>query len=106
LETGRVRVSKTVREREEVVDEPFLRQEVSVERVPIDRFVDGPVPARYEGNTLVIPVLEEVLVVEKRLRLKEEVRVTKIQSEASEPQTVTLRSEEMTVERVDAVKRK
>ena len=106
VETGRVRVSKTVREREEVVDEPYLRQEVEVERVPIDRLVDGPVPARYEGHTLVIPVLEEVLVVEKRLRLKEEVRITKIQSEASEPQTITLRSEELTVKRVDAAKRK
>ncbi|HKG22291.1 MAG TPA: YsnF/AvaK domain-containing protein [Blastocatellia bacterium] len=105
VETGRVRISKTVREREEVVDEPFLRHEVEIERVPIDRFVDDPVPPRYEGNTLVIPVLEEVLVVEKRVRLKEEVRVTRVQVESSEPQTVTLRSEELTVERLDALKR-
>jgi len=104
VETGRVRVSKTVSEREEVVDEPFLSQQVVVERVPVNRFVDEPLPAHYEGNTLVIPVLEEVLVVEKRLRLKEEVRVTKLQAESSEPQTVTLRSEELTVERVDASK--
>jgi uncharacterized protein (TIGR02271 family) len=105
VETGRVRVSKTVREREEVIDEPFLRQEVEIERVPVNRFIDDPVPVRYEGHTLIVPVFEEVLVVEKRLRLKEEVRVTRRQVESSEPQTVTLRSEELTVERVDTSKR-
>ncbi len=105
VETGRVRVSKVVREREEVVDEPLLREEVHVERVPVNRVVEGDVEVRQEGDTMIIPVLEEVLVVEKRLMLKEELRVTRRRVEERRPQTVTLRSEEVSVERVEPQER-
>jgi uncharacterized protein (TIGR02271 family) len=99
-ETGGVRVRMEVREREEVVDQPLVREEVRVERVPINQVVEAAPRLRQEGNTTVIPVLEEVLVVEKRLMLKEEVRITKRQFEAHEPQRVVLRSEEPMVERL------
>jgi uncharacterized protein (TIGR02271 family) len=99
VETGRVRVTKTVHEREEVVDEPLLREEYDVERVPVDAFVDAPVGPRYEGETLVVPVLEEVLVVEKRLVVREELRITRRRTEEHRPQRVTLLSEEVSVER-------
>lgn len=99
-ETGRVRVTKHVETRREVVDEPLLREEVEVERVPIDRYVDAPVGIRSEGDTTIVPVLEEVLVVEKRLLLKEELHITKRRTERHEPQDVTLRSERAEVERL------
>lgn len=96
-----VRVHKNVKEREARVDEPGYVENVMVERVPKNEAVtDAPHP-RYEGDTLVIPVLEEVLVVEKRLILKEEVRVTKVRQETHDPQSVTLRSEEVQVERIE-----
>jgi uncharacterized protein (TIGR02271 family) len=98
VETGRVRISKVVHEREEVVDQPLLSEEVSIERVPIHRFVDEAIPIRYEGNTMIISLLEEVPVVEKRLMLKEELRITRRQGEAHQPVRVTLRCEEATVE--------
>ena len=60
---GPVRVRKFVYEREAVVDPPLLRDEVVIERVPINRVVEGPIAARSEEDTLIIPVLEEVLVV-------------------------------------------
>jgi stress response protein YsnF len=101
VEGGGVRVHKTVREREEVVDEPLMREEVSVRRVPVGRVVDGPVPVRHVGNTLIVSLLEEVLVVEKRLMLKEELHITKEEVETRKPQGVRLRSEEAFVERVD-----
>jgi len=104
VETGKVRITKIVREREELVDEPLLKEDVEVERVAINRMVDAPVPVRYEGDTMIVPVLEEMLVVEKRLVLKEELRITKRQSEFHLPQQVTLRSEEITVERADGHK--
>jgi uncharacterized protein (TIGR02271 family) len=103
-ETGRVHITKVVREREELVDEPLLHEEVEVERVAINRVVDGPITARHEGDTLIIPVLEEVLVVEKRLVLKEELRITKRLIQAHKPQQVTLRSEAATVERINSQK--
>jgi uncharacterized protein (TIGR02271 family) len=69
VETGKVRITKAVHEREAVVDEPLFSEEVEVERVPIQRVVDKPVPVRYEADTVVVSILEEVLVVEKRLML-------------------------------------
>jgi uncharacterized protein (TIGR02271 family) len=97
-DTGGVRVHLAVREREETVDEPLIRQEVQVERVPINRPVERPPAPRQEGNVTIIPVVEEVLVVEKRLMLKEEVRITRRKFEAHEPQKVILRSEEPQIE--------
>ncbi len=96
--TGGVRVRKLVHEHQETVDEPLLREDVQVERVPVNLMVSEPVQVRYEGETMIIPILEEVLVVEKRLMVKEEVRVTKRQTQHNEPQEVTVRSEEVVVE--------
>jgi uncharacterized protein (TIGR02271 family) len=98
--TGRVRISKTVQEREEVVDEPLLRRTVHVEHVPINRVVEGDIAVRYDGDTIIIPVLEEVLVVEKRLMLKEELHITQRQEEIHQPQRIVLRTEDITVERI------
>ncbi len=96
--TGGVRLVKRVTEREETVDEPLLRESVRVERVPINRLVAETPGSRQEGDTLIVPILEEVLVVEKRLMLMEEVRITRTRTEVREPQTVTLRSEEAVIE--------
>ena len=101
VEAGGVRIRKTVSEREEVVDEPLMREEVQVRRVPVNKVVDGPVPVRHVGNTMIVSLLEEVLVVEKRLMLKEELHITKEQVESYRPQRVTLRTEEAVIERVD-----
>jgi len=100
VESGRVRVKKVVHQHEEVVDEPLLREEVEVERIAINRAVDGPVAVRHEGDVMIVPVLEEVLVVEKRLVLKEELHIRRRRVEGSQPQRITLRTEEVTVERV------
>jgi uncharacterized protein (TIGR02271 family) len=101
VETGRVRIHKTVQAREVLVDEPLLREEVIIERVPVNRVVEGPIPVRYEGDTMILSLLEEVLVVETRLLLKEELHLTKRRTETHQPACVTLRREEVTIERVD-----
>lgn len=100
VETGRVRLTKSVQEREVLVERSSHREEVQIERVPVNRFVAEPVTVRYEGDTMIIPVIEEVVVVETRLRLKEEVRVTKRQISTQQRQPVRLRTEEVHVERV------
>lgn len=99
-ETGKVRVTTRVTERQEVVDEPLEQEDVLVERVPVNRVVEGPVEIRQEGDTMIVPILEEVLVIEKRLMLKEEVRITRRRAVTHTPQTVTLRREEVEVERL------
>jgi stress response protein YsnF len=49
---------------------------------------------------MIVPVIEEVLVVQKQLRLIEELHIRKSRTERHEPQTVTLRKEEVTVEQL------
>jgi stress response protein YsnF len=91
-----------VTEREETVAVPVVYEEIQVERVAINRFVDSPPPSvRYEGETMVIPVIKEVAVVEKRLMLVEELHVIKRQKQRQETRTVNLREETVSVERVD-----
>lgn len=99
-ETGKVRVTKSVQEREETVDEPTFREEIQVERVPVNRPVEGPVDSRYEGDTLIIPIIAEEVVLQKRAILKEELRITKRRVEEHHPQKVTLRTETVDVKRV------
>ena len=100
-ERGRVRITKRVHTQEETVDTPLRQERVQVERVPVEKIVDSPVTMHYDGDTLVIPVMEEVLVVEKRLLLKEEVRVTKYVGETQHQETVRVRAEEVAVERTN-----
>lgn len=102
VDTGSTRVKKIVREREEVISEPLLRQEAQISRVPINRYVDQAPGMRQENDTLIMPVVEEVLVVEKRLLLKEELHITRKSKTVREPQRVVLRSEEAVVEHVEA----
>jgi uncharacterized protein (TIGR02271 family) len=100
VETGTVRLTKVVHEREVQVDEPLWREEVEVTRVPIQRVVDGPVPVREEHGTTIISLVEEVLVVEKRWMLREEIHIRTQRLETYQAQRITLRSEEVQVERV------
>lgn len=102
VERGRVRIRTRVLETEETVDEPLLREEVKVERVSVGRVVKTPEPVRYEDDVTIIPLYEEVLVVEKRLMLTEELHVRKERTERRDPQRVTLRREEAVIERLDA----
>jgi len=98
VETGKVHIKKVVHEQQETVDVPLLAEEIEVRRVAVNRNLDEPVSVRYEGDTLIIPLFEEVLVVQKQLRLKEEVHITKKRSEKHQPEQVTIRREEVIVE--------
>jgi uncharacterized protein (TIGR02271 family) len=100
VETGRVRLTKTVQEREVMVTEPSMQEDIQIERVPVNRWLSEPASVRYEGDIMIIPVMEEVPVVEKRLRLKEELRVTKRQITTQRSEPVRLRTEEVHVERL------
>ena len=100
VETGKVRINKVVRQEEQAIEAALLKDVVDIRHIPIDRVIDEPVSTRYEGETLVIPVVEEVLIVEKRYLLKEEIHVTRRQVEEQSSQTVPVRREEVIVEQV------
>jgi len=89
-----------VSKREHVVDEPVVAEEISVERVPVDRWVDAPLAVRQEGDTTVIPLHEEVVLVETRLKVTEEVRITRRRSTLRARERVTLRREEAIIDRL------
>ena len=105
IDTGRgVRVHKTVEEQPVTVDELLMREQVDVHRVAVGQVLPSGAAlpaARYEGDVLIVPVFEEVLVVEKRMKLKEELYITRTRIEESQPQTVVLKKEHVTIERFD-----
>lgn len=104
VQTGRgVRIHKTVSQREQTIDQPLMHDELLVEHVAVGRVIaEETLPQmRYEGDTLIVPVLEEVLVVQKQLMLKEEVHIRRQQRSVTNPQSVILRSEQVMVERFD-----
>jgi uncharacterized protein (TIGR02271 family) len=99
-DTGGVRATKSVRERVQVVDEPLSREEITVERKAVNQVLTTPAQPRQEGDTLVIPVMEEILVVERRLLLKEEIHIHKRRKEVHDPRRFVLRSEEVSIEQL------
>ena len=101
VKTGSVRVRKEVERRLETVEMPLARDVVSVHRVPVNREVSEPPPMREEGDTLIVSVVEEEIVVQKRLVVTEEIHIQRSQTRENVRQEVTVGRERATVERLD-----
>jgi uncharacterized protein (TIGR02271 family) len=100
VETGWVQIARVTHERGQLIDELLARETVEIERTRIGQHVDAMPAVREEGDTIVIPIVEEVLVVERRLFLKEEVRIRRVRSTERHQETVTLRHQEAVVTRL------
>ncbi len=98
VETGRVKITKSVTEQEEQVSVPYTSDHITVEHVSINKYVDTPPGVRNEGDTMIIPVLKEVVFIEKRLLLVEEVRVTTHKEKNILQVPLTLRKEAVFIE--------
>ena len=99
VETGRVRIHVTVDERQEDVPVDLAGEEVEIERVAVNKAVSQVPSVRLEGNTTIIPVVEEVVVVEKRLVVVEEIHVRRRSTSETRTIPVTLKSEQVRIER-------
>ena len=97
--TGRVSVSTVTKQREELINEVLTQENVEIDRVPIRQFVEKVPTIREEGDTIIIPLVEEVVVVERRLMLKEEVRIRRVTSTDRYQGTVTLREQDAVITR-------
>jgi uncharacterized protein (TIGR02271 family) len=100
-EAGRVNVKKSVRTEREVVRVPRRREEVDIERVPVEgeaRETSGATEADIGENEVVVQVFEEEIVVSKRVVLKEEIRLRKRVAWDEETVEVDLRKEEVEVD--------
>ncbi len=100
--TGRVKVSTVTHSREQLVEQLLERERVEVERVPVGQVVTKIPDVRTEGDVTIIPVVEEEVVVQRRLVLKEEVRVRKVREAQNYQGRVVLRQQEAVVTRVPA----
>jgi len=94
-----VRASRTTSSRSEAVEVDLKHEQVVIERVPVGRVVDSVPPVRQEGDVTIMSVVEEELVVVRRLILKEEVHVRRVQTTVPHTETVTLRQQHVTVTR-------
>jgi uncharacterized protein (TIGR02271 family) len=94
-EAGEVGVRKTVRTDRERMEVPTRREEVTVDRVP----VDGEASETEIGeDEISVPVTEEEVVVEKRPVAKEEVRIRKDVVEDTEIVEEDVRREEIEID--------
>jgi uncharacterized protein (TIGR02271 family) len=99
--TGRIRVSTDTHVVEEMATATLEHLDVLVKRIPINQVVDVAPAVRVDGDTTIVPVLEEVLFVEKRLVLKAEIHIARSRTHETVQMPVTLRRQEATVERID-----
>jgi uncharacterized protein (TIGR02271 family) len=98
--TERIRIKTLVKSTDKLVQQELNTAHVSVIRIPINRIVDeAPVP-RTEGEITIVPVLEEVLVVETKLLLKEEVHIRRTLTKDMVEQSMTLRKQEVVIEKL------
>ena len=105
VDTAKVRLTKTVTEYDEQLNEPLALRTFDIERILLNKPVDEVPEVRHEGLVTIYPVVEEQLVLTKQLILKEEVRITQRDDERIDTQVVTLRREHLTVEREELVKK-
>jgi stress response protein YsnF len=100
--TSRVRITSRVEQRLEMLREELVAQTVDVERVAINREVDDLPGIRSEGDELIIPVVEQRLVVEKRWFVTEELHVRRREHSEAVEIPVELRSTRVSIEREEA----
>jgi uncharacterized protein (TIGR02271 family) len=97
IATGRWRIATATRQDEVQVDEPLTQETVEVERTAVNKLVDRMPSVREEGDTLIVPVVEETLVLERRLVLKEEVRIRRVRKTERHQERVKIRKQEATI---------
>jgi len=99
---GKLRISTRTETHDEIAETTLDRNVLDVSRVPIDRIVDVAPKVRTEGDTTIVPIVEERLVMVKQLYLKEELRVRHSVERETIRESVPLRSQHAVVERLDA----
>jgi stress response protein YsnF len=102
VETGRVQVALTIETETVIARETLRGRRVEIERVPVGRTLaegEAPPRSREEGDTLVVPLVEEVAVVVKRLVLREEVWLRFVPTEQPFAEAVEVRRQRAAVER-------
>jgi uncharacterized protein (TIGR02271 family) len=102
VKTGSVKVQKHIQRSVKRVDVPVTRDVTEVRRVPVNKVVDSVPRIRTSGDTIVVPVVEEEVVVTKRLVLKEEIHIQRRRTRERATGDVVVHRELAEVQRLDA----
>lgn len=98
---GKVRVRTETDTVESAANVDLQHEGFEVTRVEMNRAVDAVPPVRTDGDLTIFSVVEEVVVVEKRLVLKEEIHLRRLSTRESVEVPVTLRRQRAILERID-----
>ncbi|HZC82113.1 MAG TPA: DUF2382 domain-containing protein [Nitrospiraceae bacterium] len=93
IENAKVQIALVTGTQEQLIDEELTRVRVEIERVPIGRTIQVVPPISQEGDTTISPVVQEIVVVERRLVLKEEVRIRRVRTKEQHQEIVVLREQ-------------
>ena len=100
---GRARIHILTDSVEETLQTELNGEDVEICHVPVNRYIEPgderPV-TRTEGDVVIIPVIEEVAVIEKRLLLKEELHIHRHARLEAADIPVTVRKQRAVVERL------
>jgi len=102
IKTGAVRVDKHVEKRLRTIETPLMHENIEIRRVPVNRVVTETPGIRKQGEMTIIPVVEEELVISKRLIVREEIHVIRHRTKDRFVKEVTLNRESAEVHRLDA----
>jgi uncharacterized protein (TIGR02271 family) len=100
--TGHVRVRTVTEEIDQIVAQDLESETVEISRVPANREVAEAPAIRQEGDVTIISLVEEIIVVTKRLVVTEEVHIRRIKSTDRVETSISLRKQHAIVERTDA----
>lgn len=72
------------------IDARLFKEDIDVQRVPVNRILEAPAEIRIEDGVTIIPVMEERLKIEKQLILREEIRIVKRRTTVRDPRVIAL----------------
>lgn len=98
VKKGKVSIVKKVHTHDENIQVALESDNIKIEKISVNQYVNAQPTVRQEGNTTIIPVVKEVAVVEKRILLVEEIHITKQVVTNEEEKTIPLRKEEILIE--------
>lgn len=102
VDHGGVRLETVTETRDETVTAALKGSDVEIRRIPRDEVVQTAPPIREEGNTTIIPILEERVVLRTELVLVEEVHLIRSETRETVEIPVSLRSQRVIETRLKA----
>ena len=99
VDTAKVHIRKRVIEEQASLNIPLIQEAYQVEYIAVNKLVNEVPPVRQEGDVTIIPVVREVLVIEKHYELVEEIHVIRQRQEVAHVQEIMLKREQVDIER-------